>query len=108
MSERNCVIPYCDFENIKEGEDAQLMPICACFHCIHVGCFKNLLKNEPEPRCPICRDDFVTKMKKLITENPAEKEEEEEYEIVIPVVAFFPPISMNLLTPRRHVNRKAS
>ncbi len=67
-----CAIPFCDFKDISEGNDAKLIPICKS-HLLHVGCLKKLLQKEKLPKCPVCRDDYVSFLKDLIVDNPPEK-----------------------------------
>lgn len=120
MNQEPCVIPYCDFSTQSHtGDDCKLVPICKS-HLIHIGCLKQLLTKDKAPKCPICRDDYLSQLKDLITENPTEKREMEPWEelsidtpSIMSIVNListehlpnvfnvdFPP------SPKRHINRK--
>ena len=59
METKECAIPYCD----NEGD--QLVPICQVPHYLHRGCLRAIFKSEPNPRCPYCRDSYLSELKEL-------------------------------------------
>ena len=116
----SCAIPYCEFKDVNEHDDvdSKLMPICKS-HAVHLGCFKMLLKKEKLPKCPICRDDYISHIKDLIDENPHEKRMEPWEELDFPDMftmveiveivpcLYCPTISTHSnLTPKPHVNQR--
>lgn len=101
-----CAIPYCEFEDLseKDHEDAKFIPICGKLHVIHIGCFKELLKKEKYPKCPICRDDFVYQMKHFLHENPLEEAEEVPRMVISYIPHFIDPPPFQFCHAKRHTN----
>ena len=63
---RSCAIPYCEFE---DDEKEKLYPICKD-HFLHRGCLRRYLRNNANPTCPVCKDDFLFEMRDLMRDNP--------------------------------------
>lgn len=91
MSNKECVITYCDNEDNK---NEKLIRICSNDHYMHINCLKQFLKKDNTPKCPICRDDYIDIFKKLILDNPAEESENEEMDEFPREFIFLPYISL--------------
>lgn len=62
MTNTSCVITMCDNEN------DQLVPVCAR-HFIHMKCLEEYITKTTTPTCPICRDDYLVKLKGMFVGN---------------------------------------
>lgn len=105
---QECAVTFCD-------GTGKLVPVCGSGHFLHIDCLKNLIKNQKETKCPLCRDGFLEELKQLFEINHYEAPKETSptledfgfsqglrYRVVPPAMDF------PLVIPRRHVPHKSS
>lgn len=60
-----CVVWECG-----EEEKTDLFWVCKNKHSMHEGCIEKLLQNSKVPRCPLCQDEYLYRMRKILVGNP--------------------------------------
>lgn len=59
-----CAIPMCG------GVGAPLISLGGCTHHLHEVCLGRVLKANPNPMCPMCRNPYLSHMRRIIEANP--------------------------------------
>jgi hypothetical protein len=66
MSEKECCIPFCPFSDADPVAGKPLLMACPGGHYLHEGCLKGILRSDPDPKCPQCRDPYLSTLKALM------------------------------------------
>jgi hypothetical protein len=97
---KECAVTFCD-------GTGKLVPVCSSGHFLHIECLKDLIKNQKETKCPLCRDGFLEELKQLFEINHYEAPPEEDLTPFLPSGLRYrvvpPQMDFPLIIPRRHV-----
>ena len=58
-----CAIPMC-------GDSGLELLRLGCAHHLHVGCISKIFKATRNPQCPMCRDDYLSRIRQIVETSP--------------------------------------